>query len=337
LIKHAIDILERQNSERPFCIYIPMFTPHPPYGSPTGFQHMYSPSQITNLRTMNLKKRPSYFEGIRRNYDLTSQPLSTFQQVRAQYYGAVSYSDWMLGQLLSAVDRTGHTDDTAIFLLSDHGDYAGDYGLVEKWPSGLEDCLTHVPLIARMPGGRKGHTVSNMVELYDVMATCLDLAGTQAPQTNFARSLTPELRGGAGDPLRAAHTEGGYNIYEPQCFEVGYAEGTLYYPKSNLQVSDPQTISRSSMVRTRDYKLVSRPQGQSELYIYKDDPFELSNRFGDPAVASVQVEMQQRLLHWYVNTTGIAPKNKDPRDLPPFYPSRSSPTETATIAVLDEA
>ena len=36
---------------------------------------------------------------------------------------------------------------------SDHGDYAGDYGLVEKWPSGLESCLTHVPLIARMPGG----------------------------------------------------------------------------------------------------------------------------------------------------------------------------------------
>jgi len=29
------------------------------------------------------------------------------------------------------------------------------------------------------------------------------------------------------------------------------------------------------MIRTHQYKLVSRPQGQSELYIDKDDPQEL--------------------------------------------------------------
>ena len=33
---------------------------------------------------------------------------------------------------------------TTISVFADHGDYAGDYGLVEKWPSGLEDVLTRV-------------------------------------------------------------------------------------------------------------------------------------------------------------------------------------------------
>lgn len=336
LVKQAIEILESKDRERPFCIFLPMSTPHPPYGAPVGFHDMYHPSQITNLRPIGLKNRPNYFDGIRRAYNLESLPASVFQDVRAKYYGAVSYSDWMLGQLLDAVDGTGHAEDTAIFLLSDHGDYGGDYGLVEKWPSGLEDCLTHVPLIARVPGGTKGHTVANMHELYDVMATCLELAGTKANHTNFARSLLPELHGGAGDPNRAAHAEGGYNIYEPQCFENGDSKGELYYPKTNLQSTQPDTITRCAMVRTRKYKFVSRPQGPNELYIYEDDPQELNNRYGDPAVAAVQAEMEQRLLHWYVNTTGIAPKDKDPRDLPPYYSTIPGPAESAVVTILDE-
>src|SRR5207244_13265604 len=95
-------------------------------------------------------------------------------------YGQVSYSDWLLGELVEALDRTGHWRDTALMVCSDHGDYAGDYGLVEKWPSGLEDCLTHVPLIARIPGGTPGHVSPELSELFDVMPTSLDLPGTKA-------------------------------------------------------------------------------------------------------------------------------------------------------------
>ena len=78
-------------------------------------------------------------------------------------------------------------------MASDHGDYAGDYGLIEKWPSGLEDCLTHVPLMARIPGGAAGHVVEEMVELFDLMPTLLDLAGARASHTHFARGLGVSL------------------------------------------------------------------------------------------------------------------------------------------------
>ena len=50
-----------------------------------------------------------------------------------------------------AIDRSGQFNDTVVVVFSDHGDYAGDYGLVEKWPSGLEDVLTRVPLYVRAP------------------------------------------------------------------------------------------------------------------------------------------------------------------------------------------
>src|SRR5207245_3614393 len=85
-----------------------------------------------------------------------------------------------------------------LMVCSDHGDYAGDYGLVEKWPSGLEDCLTHVPLIARSPGGTPGHVSPELIELFDVMPTCLDLAGTKATHTSFCaqpHATAPRLGG----------------------------------------------------------------------------------------------------------------------------------------------
>jgi arylsulfatase A-like enzyme len=79
-------------------------------------------------------------------------------------------------------DRTGHSRDTAVLPCSDHGDYAGDCGLIEKWPAGLEDCRNHVPLIVRIPGGKEGNVSRELTELYDIMPTCLDLAGTNATQ-----------------------------------------------------------------------------------------------------------------------------------------------------------
>ena len=320
-IQAAIRILERKETDRPFCIFLPLSSPHPPYASPEGFNAMYSPADIHGLRPLDLPRRPNFIAAIRKAYGLDGLPEDTFRKVRALYYGMVSYSDWLMGELLEAIERTNHKQNTAVFLLSDHGDYAGDYGLVEKWPSGLEDVLTHVPLIASVPGGTQGNSSENMVELFDVMATCLDLANTQAHHTNFARSLMQQIHGGPGDPKRAAFAEGGYNQYEPQCFEDNAALGSLYYPKEDLQVKHPETISRVAMVRTHEYKLVSRPQGQSELYVYKNDPQELHNRFGDRNVADIQCGLQQQLLHWYVNTTGIAPFDKDQRGFPPYYPT----------------
>ncbi|MGA9368415.1 MAG: hypothetical protein WBV35_13225 [Steroidobacteraceae bacterium] len=66
-----------------------------------------------------------------------------------------------------------------------------------------------------------------------------------------------------------------------------------------------------------------RPNGQSELYDCARDPDMRQNLFGESSVAAVQGALQARLLHWYVNTSGIAPMDKDGRDTPPYYPTPS--------------
>ena len=314
VIQLAIEVLERREAERPFCLFLALFEPHPPYTISADFYDLYDPRDIPPLAPANLPRRPRFHAALRQYCGLTQVADADLRKLRAVYYGQVSYSDWLLGQLMEVMDRTGRWQDTALLVCSDHGDYAGDYGLIEKWPAGLEDCLTHVPLIARIPGGKPGHVSYELTELYDVMPTCLTLAETQATHTHFARTLMPQLHGATGDPQRAAFTEGGYNAYEPQAFEP-IIEG-LYGPKTRLQNEHPETITRCAGVRTGRYKYIARPNDQSELYDCEQDPMQLHNLFDDSSSRGVQSELQARLTNWYIDTSGIPPTRRDPRGAP---------------------
>jgi choline-sulfatase len=317
LVQAAIEAIERPKSDKPFCVFLPLFQPHPPYTAPPEFYSLYDPKGLPELARSDLPRKPSFHQALRHRYGIERLSDAEFRQIRAVYFGQVSYSDWLLGLVLDAMRRSGRQQDTVLFVFSDHGDYAGDYGLVEKWPSGLEDALTRVPLIVRAPDGARGHVSKEIVELYDVMQTCLDLAGVKATHTHFARSLTPQLTGRAGDPSRAAFAEGGYNAYEPQAFEDVETADKLYRDKIQLEYAHPETVSRSAMIRTREQKLIVRPEGQSELYINADDPREERNLYALPSAASVQSELSGRLLDWYIKTTGVPPFDKDSRSLPP--------------------
>jgi len=333
-IEAATRILSRRETPRPYLLFLATGAPHPPYNAPEGFAGLHSPADVTDLLPTNLPNRPAHLKRMLQTYGLDSVSPDVYRKIRATYLDKTAYVDWLLGQLMESIERTNHKADTSLFVLSDHGDYAGDFGLVEKWPSGMERCLTHVPLIARVPGGKAGHRVEEPVELFDFMATSLELAGTQASHTHFARSLMPQILGSEGDRERGAFTEGGFNTYEPQCFEPAPAKNTWYYDRLHLQIAEPETVSRVAAVRTAQYTFVSRPQGVSELYLRKDDPQERHNRFGEASLTAIQHAAEQRLLHWYVNTTGIAPMDRDPRGFPEIVPMPEFPKDTAN-RILD--
>jgi choline-sulfatase len=319
LLQLAIKVLERREKHRPFCIFLPLVEPHPPYFAPDGFDTMYNPADLPPLAPPGLPRKPSYHEAIRKAYHLDHAADADFRQVRATYYGQVSYADWLLGELLGALERTGHAADTVLVAASDHGDYAGDYGLVEKWPSGLETCLTKVPLIARMPGGVKGHVVNEMTELFDIMATFLDLGKVDARHTHFAKSFVPQLQGASGDSKRAAFTESGYDTFEPQAFEPPVTgPPNIYSAKHDIQNEHPQTVTRAASIATPDYKYIARPGGQSELYDRRKDPLETRNLIDARDHAGVKGELQKRLMDRYISTTGVPPIDRDSRETPEF-------------------
>ncbi len=319
-LQAGIRVLE-QKPDKPFCLFLPLSNPHPPFAAPEDFHDMYNPAGLPPLRPPGLPKRPNFHEEIRRTRNLDKLTGQDFRKIQAVYLGMISYTDWMLGELLEAVQKNGYEQSTHVFVFSDHGEWGGDYGLVEKWPSAMEDVLTRVPMIARGPGVKRGHVSKEIIEQFDLMPACLELSGIPARHTHFARSLVPQLRGNPGDAHRAAFCEGGYNVYEPQDFEPMQDfsnPSNIYYPKIKLQNEHPETITRTTMIRTAEMKLIDRPDGQGELYDLTRDPRELHNLYGDSTYAAQQQALEKRLLDWYIRTSDVAPRELDPRGFPPM-------------------
>lgn len=322
-VHQAIDFLnDWQETDKPFMIYLPLSMPHPPYSAPEPYHSMYKPDDVGTLRPIVESGKPDFHKLIRDYRNLDQLDDQDLKEVNAIYHGMVSCMDALLGQLMDAMEKSGRNKDTTLIVSSDHGDWAGDYGLVEKWPNALDDTLTHVPLLIKSPGCAQGHVVPEIVELFDIMPTVLEMSGIDCQHTHYAKSLVSQINGAPGDPHRHAYAEGGYNLNEPNCFE-GYKKRNIpseklskefpYYPKFMQQQECPDSVCRATMVRSLTHKLIYRVNGVCELYDLVKDPQELTNVYGDSAYASIQNDLLNNLLQWYQSTSDSVPYREDHR------------------------
>jgi arylsulfatase A-like enzyme len=326
----------------PFAVYLPGIGAHPPYGAPEDFFARYSSAEVRAAQPLRAlqpgSNKPPHLQagGITGFRNLTSfhggaADDELFYELQAAYLGRVAYTDFVLGALVRGVDASPMADRTAIFVHSDHGDYGGDWQAVEKWPGGMEDVLTRVPLIARVPGAAAGRRVAAPVMSVDLFPTLLELAGVaRGPRASVVNglSLVPWLGlGGAPLPASGPHafvySEGGYsneNEFEPNdpAQAADYANPrSLYYPRGREELVAPLHIDRVVMMRNATAKLVFRPRGSSELYDMAADPRELFNVFENASYAALRAELTDGLLRWLVLTSDVTPMDDDPRGLPP--------------------
>jgi len=135
----AIRILERDSS-RPFCIYLPLSFAHPPFSAPAGFHNLYDPDQVPPLRPAGLPRKPNFHEAIRRTRRLTDLTEGDLRKIQAVYLGMISYSDWLLGELMEALERTRHAEDTVLLAFSDHGEWAATTAWLKNGPAPWTTC-----------------------------------------------------------------------------------------------------------------------------------------------------------------------------------------------------
>lgn len=318
-VKAGIEYLaKRKANDPPFFLFLPLLQPHPSYTTHREFYQMYDAADIPDLRPAELAGKPDYYRLIRQYRRLDELPRGFLRELNAIYLGMISYTDWLLGELLEALRVNGLVENTVVFVSSDHGDWAGDFGLVEKWPSDCSDPILRVPLIVRMPGGKSGHVVNSPIEMFDLMASVMDLADLETDHIHFAKSFVSMLNGGLEDESRFVFAEGGYDVEEPHAFEGKWSltnppvEGN-YYPKGRQQQEVPESVCRATMLRSSDYKLVRRSRGQDELYDLKNDPRELCNEIDNPAMAKVRSTLEQEMLDWFLRTSDTVPMNTDRR------------------------
>ena len=132
------------------------------------------------------------------------------RKAQAVYYGMISRVDDWIGRITGVLDAQGLWDDTVVVLLSDHGDYAGQYGLVEKWDTTFADCLTRVPCVVAGPGLPRGRRVDALTEHTDLADSLLGLLGRTPGWTTHGHDLGPLLRGEVLVIREAVFAEGGH-------------------------------------------------------------------------------------------------------------------------------
>jgi choline-sulfatase len=335
-LERALDFLNQQDdNSQPFFLFLPWIFPHCPFFAPEPWHSMYTVDDVADLRPANFEGKPSFYSLIHKNRDLDKLSERELKKITAVYMGMISYVDHLLGKVLDCLEERGLWDNTAIFAFSDHGEWGGDYGLVEKWTAGMDDCLTRVPMVVKPPcssqdsGFVPGTVVNDPIECHDIMPTSLELAGIECRHTHFAVSMMPQLKGTPGDPNRAVYTEGGHNTNEPHCFE-GYGERDaelskddhIYHQKLKQQQDTPLSASRATSLRTASHRYVKRPFDQDELYDLVADPMETENLIDHPAHATVLAELKERMIDWYVNTADVVPMIQDPRGFSEDHPLR---------------
>eukprot|EP00051_Salpingoeca_urceolata_P014020 m.177673 g.177673 ORF g.177673 m.177673 type:complete len:625 (-) comp17969_c0_seq3:169-2043(-) len=313
----------------PFVLFVPTRGAHPPYGAPAEWHNKFSVQEVKSkieLRPRNVSGKPKYMtgDGIPHFRNLNPLDEDVFYKIQAVYLSMISYTDWLFGQLLDGLESApnGLNDRTAVFFSSDHGDFGGDYGLVEKWPGSMSDVLTRVPLYGRIPGGAQGHVSKAPVQTADVLETMLELAMINTSWIRFGNSLTTQLNGGEGEMDRFVYSEGGFYFANEQMAEAGECLSAcpngLYCPRGQEE-AQPNGSPRATMIRNLTSKLVYRPTGVSELYDLQSDPREITNQYNNPAYAGLRDELRTKLLDWLLLTSDITPSTYDPRG-PPSYP-----------------
>ena len=107
--------------------------------------------------------------------------------------------DWMVGQVMEAIEQSGLADKTLVMVTSDNGSKNKGSNLPFRGGKGeIFEGGHRIPFIAHWPGRIKaGSTVDTSVCLTDIMPTLAELTGIPLPDTaaEDGESFLPQLQG----------------------------------------------------------------------------------------------------------------------------------------------
>jgi arylsulfatase A-like enzyme len=308
-VRTAIDWLSEGMPE-PWCLFVPLLYPHPPFTAHEPWFSLHDRASVPLPVETDLDRKPRFMRAIHERYGLGRLDEGDWREIIATYYGMISRVDDQLGRVLAAVERAGCAERTVDFFFTDHGEYLGDFGLIEKWMSGLDDCLVRNPLVIHRPGQTAGAAAS-FAEMVDLTPTMLELAEIEPRHTHFGKSLVPLLDDPAAPHRDAAFSEGGFLLAEEPLLEDG--AGGHYRHKQALQHEDTALAGRAISIRTEDFTYIERLYEGPELYDRRNDIRETTNLAGGSDTAEVERDLRDRIFRWLFETSDVIPWTEDPR------------------------
>ncbi|CAI0650765.1 unnamed protein product, partial [Colletotrichum noveboracense] len=145
VVKGALKWLEHPPTDKPWVLFMPLIFPHCPFQVEEPYFSMYNRGEMGQPTKPSDKTgyEPRYMQLNRERYGTHRATPEIWAEVMATYYGMISRLDDQFGRVVERTKALGHWDSTMTLFFTDHGEYLGDHGMIEKWPSGLSDSLTH--------------------------------------------------------------------------------------------------------------------------------------------------------------------------------------------------
>jgi len=299
----SLDWLERRDRSRPFALMVHHKAPHRHWEPDAKHAAMYEHETIPEPHTMwddhstrsaaAVASRCHMMDLVEADLKAPVPPGLTpeeevswrYQRYIKDYLRCVASIDDNVGRLLDYLDEHDLSDDTIVVYTSDQGFFLGDHGWFDKRFM-YEESLA-MPLLVRFPREVvAGSVAEDMVLNVDFAPTFLDLAGIPIPGNMQGSSFRPLLQGTTPP----------------------HWQRSMYY-RYWMHRDEAHNIWAHYGVRTMRHKLIyfyNDPLGKPgahgptdppewELYDLEDDPFEVTNVYGDPRYASVVADLEDEL------------------------------------------
>ncbi len=310
----------------PFCMYLSFAQPHNPRQVSEPYYSMFPPAQLPPLvagpETINKKGRKFQIQR-----KLLIKGLPHFEErlprLRSLYYGMMRFIDDQVKRLVDFLKEEGLYENTVIIFTADHGDYAGQYGMMRKG-AGVPESLCRIPMFWHGKGvNQQSSSHPAHVSNIDIFPTIFDMLNVPFPDGVQGRSLWPLLSEQAYpkeefDSIISMQGMGGLDYTRLNELDP-YKTGVLSKKRAKANGLNSWTQSGVlRMIRKDDWKLVYDMQRRGRLYHLSEDPAELNDLYGQSQYQDKQMELLQDMLGWELRT-------QDPLPLPKRYILKRDP------------
>lgn len=320
IVSETLRWIDRQVKENnPFFVWVSFPEPHNPYQVCEPYYSMFTPDNIPATKTGRdeLKLKDEKYGILAKLEDESCPNLKTdLPRIRANYMGMIRLIDDQIKRLVETLKEKGQYENTIFVILSDHGDYVGEYGLIRKG-AGMSDCLTRIPMVWAGYGIEKSDKpMEAHVSIADVFPTICSAVGSDIPLGVQGRSLWPMLIGKEYPEkefcsIVVQRGYGGENVElsDDLTFEK---EGALIKGKiAHFDELNSWTQSgMSRMIRKGEWKLIMDSYGNGELYNIQKDPSEIWNLYENKKYKDIKIELMQDMMAWELRL-------QDPLPVPP--------------------
>lgn len=296
---------------RPFFLWLSFAEPHNPYQVPEPYFDMFPPDSLPEITTdrKTALKKGSRYGWLHRQWDAVygKEAERILLRSRSNYYGMLRLIDDQFMRFERFLEQRGIAENTVVVYLSDHGDYAGEYGLMRKGVD-LPECLVNIPMVWHVPGLKPRGAVDSAVSIVDILPTICALIGAETPTGVQGRSLLPILDGSRQEIRQAAYAEVGYGGRYWNEEDMSPAEQGCLPGDGSFNCLNPWTQSgQCRMIRRGQYKLQMDMEGNSFLYDLETDPCEAVDLWAEPCYAPIRDELMRELIKIMLQESDVLP------------------------------